>query len=130
MAYQRTEEDRKLVEQMAACGIPQQSIAMVIGGGIAEKTLRKHFRRELDTSSTIANAKVAGTLFNKAINGDTTSAIFWLKTRAGWREKAEVVHSLDEATSLLAAIGQDPRNTIRQIEAPVLEHEAVKDDRS
>ena len=34
-----------------------------------------------------ANAAVAGTLYEKAKQGDTPSMLFWLKTRAGWREK-------------------------------------------
>ena len=35
-------------------------------------------------------AKVAGTLVNKALKGDTASAIFYLKTQAGWRETSNV----------------------------------------
>jgi hypothetical protein len=37
-----------------------------------------------------ANASVGGALFNKATKGDTTAMIFWMKTRAGWREKQEI----------------------------------------
>jgi|TARA_Y100000310_G_scaffold304804_1_gene344333 hypothetical protein len=86
-----TDEDRKMVEQMSAVGIPQEGIARVIG--IDPKTLRKHFRDELDTASIKANAKIGGTLYNKAINGDTTSAIWWSKARMGWSEKQEHEHS-------------------------------------
>lgn len=75
-----------MVEQMSAVGIPQESIARVIRGGIDDKTLRKHFREELDTAATRANAKIGGTLYNKAIAGDTTAAIWWSKTRMGWKE--------------------------------------------
>ena len=34
-----------------------------------------------------ANATIAGSLFAKAKGGDTPAQIFWLKTRAHWREK-------------------------------------------
>jgi hypothetical protein len=35
---------------------------------------------------------VGGALFNKAKGGDTAAMIFWMKTRAGWREKNEIDH--------------------------------------
>ena len=40
-----------------------------------------------DRAAAEANSQVAQTLFKKAIAGDTTAAIFWLKCRAGWRER-------------------------------------------
>ena len=82
-----------MVEQMSAVGIPQDSIARVLRDGIDEKTLRKHFRQELDTAATKANAKVAGTLYNKALSGDTTAAIWWSKTRMGWKETQVSEHT-------------------------------------
>jgi len=72
---------------MAGYGVPELSIARVVG--IDAKTLRKHYRDELDTGQIKATAKVAESLFRKA-TGDgsqsVTAAIFWLKTRGGWRE--------------------------------------------
>ena len=62
--------------------------------GIDPKTLRKHYREELDLGETKANAQVAGFLFNAAKNGNVTAQIFWLKTRAKWRETpVELKHS-------------------------------------
>ena len=75
---------RRQVEAMAAYGIPETDIARVVN--IDPKTLRKHYRDELDLGSTKANAQVAGFLFNSARNGNVTAQIFWLKTRARWRE--------------------------------------------
>jgi hypothetical protein len=88
--FKPTDEERKLVEQMCAVGIPQESIALVVRDGIDDKTLRKHFRRELDTSKIKANAKVGGALFNKAMAGDTSAAIFWAKTQMGWKEIQQI----------------------------------------
>ena len=92
-AFKPTDEERKLVEQMSAVGIQQSNIAMVIRDGIDDKTLRKHFRKELDTAATKANAKIGGTLFNKAVNGATSAAIFWAKTRMGWKETSVQEHA-------------------------------------
>ena len=79
--------NRRQAEAMAAYGVPESDIACVIG--IDPKTLRKHYRQELDQGHTKANAKVAESLFRKAL-GDgpqsVTAAIFWLKTRARWKE--------------------------------------------
>jgi hypothetical protein len=80
------------VEAMAAYGIPEDDIAAVLK--VDAKTLRKHFRDELDLGHTKANAQVAGFLFNSAKTGNVTAQIFWLKTRARWREvPVELKHS-------------------------------------
>lgn len=80
-------EDRWRPSARAGYGIPEADIAGVIG--IAPKTLRKHYRTELDHGHTKANARVAENLFRKATGEGreaVTAAIFWLKARAGWRE--------------------------------------------
>jgi hypothetical protein len=77
---------------MAAYGIPEADIALVVG--IDAKTLRKWYREELDLGATKANAQVAGFLFSNAKSGNVTAQIFWLKTRARWREvPTELKHS-------------------------------------
>ena len=92
-AFKPTNAEREQVEQMSSVGTPQESICLVVRDGIDGKTLRKHFRRELDTAATKANAQVAETLFNKAMSGDTTALIWWTKTRMKWSEKQEIQHS-------------------------------------
>lgn len=89
--HEPTDQMRRMVESMSAYGIPQDKIATVIG--IDAKTLRKYYRTELDTADVKANSKVAESLYRKA-TGDgaqsVTAAIFWLKTRAGWKDTSEV----------------------------------------
>ena len=86
--YEPTAETKKLVQLHATIGTPQEDIARVLG--IDPKTLRKYYRDELDLASAKANATIGGALFNKAKGGDTAAMIFWMKTRAGWREKQEL----------------------------------------
>ena len=80
---------RRQVEALAGYGVPEKEIAGVVG--IDAKTLRKHYREELDHGHTKANARVAENLYRKA-TGDgreaVIAAIFWLKTRAGWKESS------------------------------------------
>ena len=84
-----TDEQRGMVKAFAAYGVQQDEIAKYLE--IDPKTLRKHFRRELDTGSIEATSKVAQSLYKAATSGNVGAAIFWMKARAGWREK----HSLE-----------------------------------
>lgn len=81
-----TAKDRKMVEAMAAV-VTQEEIAVVMD--IDTKTLRRHYRAELDRALVIANSKVGLNLFKIATGKGreaVTAAIFWMKTRAGWSE--------------------------------------------
>ena len=86
--HEPTEAMRKTVSLHATVGSRQETIAEVLG--ISVDTLQRYYRSELDTSREKANAQVGGALYNKAIGGDTTAMIFWLKTRARWRETVDV----------------------------------------
>jgi len=65
--------------------MPQVDIAKLLR--IAPHTLRKHYRAELDESMAMANADVAGWLYDNAASGNVAAQIFWCKTRLGWSEK-------------------------------------------
>ena len=76
-----------MVRTLSAMGIKQKDIARMVGMQ-SPKTLREHFRDELDKGAVEANATVAKTLFAMATSGKIPAAtIFWLKTRARWRER-------------------------------------------
>jgi hypothetical protein len=74
---------------MTGLGIIQDDIARFIE--IDDKTLRKHYRRELDTGAIEANMRVAGSLFTMATQDKVpAAAIFWLKARMGWKETQDL----------------------------------------
>jgi hypothetical protein len=104
---------RRQVEAMAGYGIPEADIARVIG--IDAKTLRKHYREELDIAHVKANSAVAQSLFKKATGEgpqSVTAAIFWLKTRARWKETlvSEVTHDIaDPVTAMMQRIAEQGR---------------------
>ena len=86
-AHEPTSMSRRNVEALAGYGVPEADIAGVVG--IDPKTLRKHYREELRYGHVKANAKVAENLFRKATGDGRESviaAIFWMKTRAQWKE--------------------------------------------
>jgi len=77
---------RERVRHLAGVGVRQDDIARIVG--CAAKTLRKRLRDELDRGVAEANATVSGYLFAAAKGGNVTAQIFWLKTRAQWRERS------------------------------------------
>lgn len=83
--YEPTDADRAKVKEFALAGYRDCDIAEHLG--ISESTVEKYFRPELDYGRFEANAKIAGTLYEEAIqNRDITALIFLAKTRLGWRE--------------------------------------------
>ncbi len=112
--HEPTEATRRQVKALAAYGIQQDEIGRVIG--ISKPTLEKHYRDELDRAEVEANAKVAESLFKKAMGDGSqavTAAIFWLKTRARWKEPAlDTTMKLsadDTIAGLMARIGSNGR---------------------
>ena len=84
----RNEEIAKAVQLHTLVGTPQPTLAKVLG--MSTETLTKYYREELDTAKAQANAMIAGRLYKKAMDGDTTAMIFWLKTQARWRETIDI----------------------------------------
>ena len=84
--FRVTERQRRQVKSMVALGLRQEEISTLLE--ITPKTLRKHFRSELDRGALEANAEVMRSLFKMATSGKNTAAtIFWVKTRCGLRER-------------------------------------------
>jgi hypothetical protein len=88
---------REKARYLAGLGVRQDDIARIIG--CAPKTLRKRFRDELDRGVAEANATISGSLFGAAKGGNVTAQIFWLKTRAHWRERMAADDSVPNAAA-------------------------------
>lgn len=82
--HKPTDETRRLVKSLSAVGIRYVDIAMKLD--ITDDTLRKHYKRELEDGRIDANASIGQGLFQQAKKGNVAAMIFWLKTRANWRE--------------------------------------------
>jgi hypothetical protein len=96
-SHEPTDQTRSEVSALASFGIPQADIASYLG--ISKPTLAKHYAEELKFSSIKANAAVGKYLYrlasgmalkdssNPASHSECArSAMFWAKTRMGWRE--------------------------------------------
>lgn len=110
-AWKPSNEDLKMVELMCIAGVTHHQIAEVMKCDL--KTLKKNCNEILLTSKQKANSKVAGALFNNAMKGNVTAQIFWLKTRAGWRETDET--ALAERKPEQIIIQVSPRPELKEI---------------
>lgn len=96
-----TSETRAEVVSLKSFGITHDEIAGYLG--IDEKTLVKYYKEELNKSLIRANAAVARVLYEKAVKERETAAVlFWLKTRAGWREMDKLGAQLIDTVNELA----------------------------
>jgi len=90
------DDQRAQVEALAAY-LSQDQMADYFG--ITRPTFAAMIERDADISLRYkkGKAKAIGTvaqgLLQKARSGDTTSAIFYLKTQAGWRETQQIDHT-------------------------------------
>ena len=99
-AFVVNEALREKVRHLAGLGVPQNDIAKIVG--CSPKTLRKRLREELDCGAAEANAIIAGCLFAAAKAENIAAMIFWMKTRAHWRERApadDAIANADAASS-------------------------------
>ena len=118
-----TDRDRNYVRIMHSGGKTQAQICEVIG--ISPNTLAKHYPDELRTAKHTADAAVIMTLHNLATGGpgpdawkkaNVSAAIFWAKTRMGWKEpKNELVHSGAVGTFDLTRVTDDELATLKTI---------------
>lgn len=102
--HEPTKATRDTVRLHAIVGTRHEMIAQVLQVDV--KTLYKYYRRELDTARDLANAQVGGALFNKALAGDTTAQIFWMKTRARWKEEQIIEHTGPGGSALTPTVIQ------------------------
>ncbi len=82
------------VEALAGFGFTVSEIARILQ--VDASALSAAFPHELDSGELKANARVAENLYRKATGDGTeavTAAIFWLKTRARWKEISVHEHS-------------------------------------
>ena len=81
---------REKVRHLVGLGVSQDDIARIVQ--CSPKTLRKRCRDDLDCGAVEANAIVSNCLFAAAKGGNISAQIFWLKSRARWRERDESDH--------------------------------------
>ena len=93
--YWTSHDGLLLIEGWARDGLTDEQIAHNIG--ISRSTLKEWKKKypalsaALKKSKEVADREVENALYKKALSGDTTAIIFWLKNRRpeDWRDKRE-----------------------------------------
>jgi hypothetical protein len=97
--YVPTDKDRLTVKIMVAGGIEQSAIALVLG--ISAPTLRRNFRREIDTGAAEVAGQVLAPLIAMAVGqkaapgraalpANFNAAKYYTQARMGWSERIVV----------------------------------------
>ena len=117
--------DYEKLYNLAKMGLSEEQIATSLG--ISVSTIARRKRDDDTFADTLKAGKqegitaVTNQLFNSATDAEkpnTSAGIFWLKNRAGWRDKQEVDanlsgsvvvdHDVDSALQALRDAGIDP----------------------
>lgn len=86
-----TNEMRERISYLACAGIPLYLIADIID--VDDDTIRKYYRKELETSQAVAVNKIAKVVMIQALEGNEKSQALYLKTQGakfGFVEKQVV----------------------------------------
>ena len=115
-----TEDQKFLVTMMSSTGVPHERQAKALG--VNSKTLRKYFKEELQLGRNRAHAEIAGALYKRALDGNVSAQIFYLKTQAGWRE-AQRLELRAEGQDFITETERHQRlAAILQVKPKLLEH--------
>jgi hypothetical protein len=103
-AFQPTDEQRKNVEVMVGLGITEEKICLCVRDRrdkpISRNSLRKHFKKELETGATKLNAQVGNFMVSTIFGAKPPAGVtpirdervrgrlgeLFLKARLGWQE--------------------------------------------
>ena len=131
--YERNEETAAVVNALSAYGVTHDEIALYIK--VSKPTLYKYYGDELKLGKIKANTRIAETLYNMAKDGDRTACIFWLKTRAGWREtsRMELANADDKSFMIntdydLSKLSKEELIKLREILITAGANEEITDD--
>lgn len=106
--------DLHLVEQYASEGLTEEQVAECFGVSRATIQRRKAEDEAFEAAYKRGQAsgiqKVANALFGAAMDGNTTAMIFFLKSRAGWKETN--VQEFSGTAPILKVVFPDAGNTL------------------
>lgn len=101
-----TDEKRAAVQIMVAAGLLYPAIASAIG--VCERTLRNHYREELDNGTAALSLIVLNAHVERIKAGDMRAIEWWEKARLGWSEKMVVDTGPQPLRVVVELVGDPP----------------------
>lgn len=75
---------RDLVKSLVKYGVRHEYICDHLG--ITKPTLYKYYQKDIADARIFAHVQMGKSIYQRAISGDTSAAIFYAKTQMGWKE--------------------------------------------
>jgi len=116
--FEVTPEVCEQVENLAAQGLTVDQIALVLG--VSHWTIYERQNEFPEFSDALKRgrgkgvANVTNALYTKAVDGDNTAMIFYLKNRAGWVDKQEVQSTVEQRH--IIDLTRIPNDQLEQLE--------------
>jgi hypothetical protein len=120
--------DHNEIERLAGMGLNERQICASLGINPSTLTRKKHIKsikHALEKGRASAIAKVSSQLFNNAMEGKETSAIFFLKNRDpdNWKDRniLETNHTINLSHVINSAKDRvgDASHTIKRLDEPI-----------
>lgn len=96
------------VERLASLGLTREQIAAALGASASTVYHRlrddEEFSEAVKRGEALGIGAVASKLMDQINEGNTTAMIFYLKSRAGWRESSEIRVEGVEPSAGMAAV--------------------------
>jgi hypothetical protein len=107
-----TDEQRRDVEAWVRGGLQADDIAILLDK--SRSTIDRHFKRELKVGRIKVKLAIGTNLTQKALRGNLTAQIFWLRTQAKWNVRVE--HTGPDGGAIktfdLSALGSDEKRVL------------------
>ena len=91
--WKPTPEDIETIRVNSGLGLHQSHVALMVGKSLPTIMAYPECREAFQEGKAKTIAMVAGSLVSRALAGDTTSMIFYLKTQGGWKETTVQEHT-------------------------------------
>ena len=109
-----TPQEKASAIAMASYGIAQREIADCLD--VSLTCLRRHLGDDMTKAPTQANANVARALYRGATrDGSTKAQIFWLKSRAKWKDRVEIAGGIEVSGTVDHVHSFDLVGLVRQL---------------
>ena len=116
--FEITPEVCEKVENLSAQGLTVDQIALVLG--VSHWTIYERQNEFPEFSDALKRgrgkgvANVTNALYTKAVDGDNTAMIFYLKNRAGWVDKQEIQSTVEQRH--IIDLTRIPNDQLEQLE--------------